>query len=869
MFVAKQLNCCEITLSDSENFDDDEIDMTMVDILNRPNKYRFILIYRRPKCDAAANDAAGKLCDIMSRHLNCTGPTVILGDLNCPEIDWTYGIQPTTGAESSFYKFCYNHGFVQCVPEATRGLNTLDIVCVDDPVVISAITVQPPFSTSDHEAVNFELLWNMRSTASASTYTAKAEKIGSKTKRFLWQQCDYEAMSEHLSAVNWSEMFTTSLTPDAIWSSFCQYLDEAIDLFVPVVDVPAKQIRNYRRYPRHIRRLIARKLTVWRAHRNNRMDSTLKARYNQLAADCREAIKKHEVYLENKVIDNNNIGAFYNHANKKLSNRSNVGALKTSNGEMALTDADKAEVLNNFFSSICTQDDGLSPQFDSKLAEGEEGISTVAFDEASLLAAARRIKTKCQTSSGPDGYPVVMLKKTIGALARPLAQMFSSFMSVGKIPSGWKTANITPLYKKGPSSDPANYRPVSQTSVFCKLMERVIVAEVTYYMKTKGFISKHQHGFLNGRSTTTNLLESLSDWTCAIDNKLTQTIIYIDFTRAFDTVSQPKLSTKLRAYGVGGDLLDLINDFMTGREQRTRIGQNISSSRKLSSGVVQGSCLGPLMFLMFINDLPTIFDSTITPKMYADDLKMYASVESNSDIDHLQQNINRLVDWADTWQLSISIKKCQAMHITKKKHAVALNSTYYIKANPLPNNNSVSDLGVMIDKDLRFSEHISRLANKAIIRCKLLQKCFVSRNTETLVKAFKVYVLPILEYCTHIWSPHLKKDIYLLESVQRKFTRWLPGLQGKSYMERLIAVGLERLDVRRLRLDIILAYKIIFGLTCLRLEDFFKFNEVRSTRGHVFKLFIPPSSTDTKDIFSHLEFCMFGIICHQTLTTQV
>ena len=154
-----------------------------------------------------------------------------------------------------------------------------------------------------------------------------------------------------------------------------------------------------------------------------------------------------------------------------------------------------------------TQDDGNSPHFESKLAQDDEGISTVAFDEAKLLAATRRIKTKCSTSSGPDGYPVTLLKKTICAVARPLAQMFSSFMSVGKMPSDWKRANITPIYKKGPSSDPANYRPVSQTSIFCKLMERVIVADVTAYMKTKGLISKHQHGFLNGRSTTTNLLD--------------------------------------------------------------------------------------------------------------------------------------------------------------------------------------------------------------------------------------------------------------------------------------------------------------------------------------------------------------------------
>jgi len=252
---------------------------------------------------------------------------------------------------------------------------------------------------------------------------------------------------------------------------------------------------------------------------------------------------------------------------------------------------------------------------------------------------------------------------------------------------------------------------------------------------------------------------------------------------------------------------------------------------------------------MFVNDLPTIFDTTITPKMYADDLKMYASIESDNDVDQLQQNINKLVDWAGTWQLSLSIKKCQAMHIARKNHTTASNATYYIDSAPLPNCDCVLDLGVVVDRKLTFSDHISRLSHKAIVRSKLIRKCFTSKNTETLVKAFKVYVLPILEYSSQIWSPHLRKDINILESVQRKFTRWLPGLKGKTYMERLDITGLERLDVRRLRLDLLLTYKITFGLNCLELRDFFALSPVQSTRGHAYKLFVSSACTDIRKYF--------------------
>ena len=162
---------------------------------------------------------------------------------------------------------------------------------------------------------------------------------------------------------------------------------------------------------------------------------------------------------------------------------------------------------------------------------------------------------------------------------------------------------------------------------------------------------------------------------------------------------------------------------------------------------------------------------------------------------------------------------------------------------------NVSDLGVIVDHELTFSAHINRLVHKAITRSKLIKKCFASRDINNLVKAFLVYVLPIVEYCSQVWSPHLVKDIELVESVQRKFTKWLPGLRNKSYSERLSITGLERLDVRRLRLDLLLTYKILFGLTCLESSDFFAYIPLHTTRGHDYKLFMPNCKTDCRKFF--------------------
>jgi len=844
VFISNRFRCNEIELLQSQCFDNEDVYILPFDIACKPGKYRFILVYRRPRQGIIGLEASVKLCDIMTDHLNQSGPTFILGDLNCPNIDWSFNNLPPTQYEFCVYDFCQSNGFSQCVPEATRRNNTLDVVCTNEPILVSNISVQPQFVNSDHNSVDFEVVFQQDGSCSAA---ADDVHTNEHSYQYMWAQGDYQAISEYTNNVNWSQLFTTKLTPDAMWSAFCEHLDNAIDLFVPKVQLRERNRIKIWRYPRHIRQMTSRKLAVWRALKANPDDPKLKEKYSKLTADCRYAIKQYEVYKENKVINSNNVGDFYKHVNKNLSSRSKIGNLKTPLGETVETDAEKANVLNNYFSSVCTQDDGNIPAFTTSVTD-KDGISNVDFDAAKLIAAVRRIKTKRPTSCGPDGYPVVLLRNTIGSLSQPLSHMFNSFISVGKIPDSWKTAHVTPIYKKGPSSDPANYRPISQTSIYCKLLERVLVADVTAYMLRKGLISKHQHGFINKRSTATNLLESLSDWTFTIDNKLTETVIYVDFHKAFDTVSRSKLKIKMEGYGIRGELLNLIMDFLSNRMQRTRVGNCLSDVTSLTSGVVQGSCIGPLLFLIFINDLSDIFDPQITPKLYADDLKLYTSITSNYNSDSLQQNLDRLEAWANTWQLIISIRKCQTLTLNGRQQATN-PTTFNIGSSALDNVNNVLDLGVTVSSDLKFSTHVTHIVRKALTRSNLLHRCFISRDTATLVKAFKVYVRPIVEYCSPVWSPHLIKDIELVESVQRKFTKRLPGLWDSSYADRLKAVGLERLDVRRLQLDLIMTYKIMFGLTYLNFNQFFQFTPNQNTRGHAYKLFVPSASLDARKYF--------------------
>jgi len=303
-----------------------------------------------------------------------------------------------------------------------------------------------------------------------------------------------------------------------------------------------------------------------------------------------------------------------------------------------------------------------------------------------------------------------------------------------------------------------------------------------------------------------------------------------------------KLLLKLLAYGICGTLLSWISSFLSNRRSRTRIGNCLSSAMPILSGVVQGSCLGPLLFIVFINDISDLFSGDTCVKFFADDVNLYSKVCTNPD--SLQEGLNSIVEWSHTWQLPISENKCCIFNLNQSSDVV-----FSIHNGLLPVVREVVDLGVTLDHSLSLSQHIAKLSVKGHRVANLISKFFLSRDVNSLVKAFITYVRPRLEYCSVAWNPSLKKDIESSEKVQWRFTKRLPGLQRLTYCQRLNKLQLESLELRRLRLNLIFACKLVFGLIDLNLSDFLKLRTDYRHRGHKYKLFLPGCRSNTRHNF--------------------
>ena len=799
ILIPKNFKVSLVDTTLNENFES-----VWVRIINNNYKIDIANIYRPPR---PHSDVMPLLLNkYVEKNFKPNLPTIICGDFNYNKINWQTLTASRQLNQNEFLENMIQLGFKQYVNFPTRLDNILDLVFVNDENLITKIDVTQKLS--DHESIVFKIL---------------TQKPIMKSKTFLdFKLANFEHFKELISRVNWVNIFDFENTNiSKAWENFEAKIYEILNICVPMRTIKTKT--NH--FCSKQQKILCNKTKG--LHKKYKKNPTQENYEKYLVASrISQRSKKQEILAnEQKILNAGDINVFWKYVKSNLTYKSEIPCLIDKNtNELVSNDQSKAELLNDYFLSVFTRDNDILTDWHIPVINTT--LENLEITETMLHNTIKNIKNK--SSIGPDQiFSNQLIKKLMPEILVPLLLFLKKVFELSDLPNNWKIAKVISLYKAAEPYYASNYRPISLTSIPCKINEQIVAQALREYIKP--YIFEHQHGFVQKKCTTTQLIISYDDWTQIRDEGSNVDVIFIDFAKAFDSVSHQKLINKLEKYGVKGQFLGWIKSFLTQRQQFVEVEGNQSKTGSVISGVPQGSVLGPLLFLIFINDL--LFNISknekLKIKLFADDLKIYHPANTIEDKNNLQIALNELSEWANSSQLKVQPKKCMVLQIGKKQQYFK----YILDNQELKSVDSIRDLGVIMNNKLTFDEHINQIISSATMTANLILRTFKTKNHFFLIKLFNAFVRPKLEYACQVWSPNTVNHIDRIERVQRSFTKRLPIIKHKTYLERLDFLKIISLEQRRLHLDLVFMFKIINNQFEIPFNEHFAFKNTQ-TRGH-------------------------------------
>ena len=545
---------------------------------------------------------------------------IVIGDFNYPSINWE--LMTGQGTATDFLEAVKDSYLTQHVdfPTHDRG-NILDLVLTNIPNQVRRVYDHGKLGNSDHVIICTEI------EGALSTRNKKHE---------VWNfaKANFEEMNREMANFDWGHTLTNEIEVD--WDTFK-------NMFLQLCEkhIPKKTIKEMKRpvWMKHeTLKLVRQKRAAWRKYKE-RGDNDSFLKFKSLEKKVKKVVGKAKHNYEVLVAKNakTNPKMFYSYLSKKKQDRVKVGPIKLESGEICYQEKDMAEALNNHYATVFTvEDEELPPNPGNYESEEMEEISFESLEVMEVL-----LQLKNSASPGPDGLSQRVLKELARSVCVPLSIIFTKSYQTGKVPDDWKVANVVPIYKKGSKMEAVNYRPVSLTSVVAKVMERMIKRRMMSHLQRNNLINPSQHGFMSKKSTTTNLVTYMDYVTKSLDEKEPVDVLYLDFSKAFDKVPHKRLLQKLKSYKFTSKLLVWIQAWLKYRKQRVVVGGVASEWKEVISSVVQGSVLGPILFVIFINDIDYClqdFEGFISK--FADDTKIAKVVNNAKTAEEMQKIIS-------------------------------------------------------------------------------------------------------------------------------------------------------------------------------------------------------------------------------------
>ena len=810
LYVHKEVKATEVTVDENGDFDE----YIMCEVKTNTPGVTLLLtcIYRSPNSSEDNNAKLIKLLAVIDKHpakLKCT-----VGDFNLPGINWESG-ETRDYYSKAFYECTLDLFMHQNVTNTTRnkiGQNPslLDLIFTNDENLVSEIKHNAPLGKSDHDIIVFTLNLHIQDHTSPEV--------------LLYNKGNYEQFGSFIDDYDWSPMQEANVEDS--WSIIKQVLSDGVDLYIPKSKLKSKQnhkplwLNNEATIAVKEKNRAYKKYLLNRTHYN---EFRYKTKRNTATNEVRKAKKRFEHKLAKECTINPK--AFWKYIKSKTVSKENIGILQY-NGITAESDIEKAELLNSFFADVYTDED-IADMPNIDISSNESFICEIRVTPESVRDKLNKLNPN--KSVGPDRIHPRILKELASHLATPISCLLNKCFECGRIPNDWKNSDVICIFKKGDKSDPGNYRPVSLTCILSKIAESFMKEYIYNFLESNKYLCDEQHGFRSHRSCTTQLLLVSDIISKRIEDGLDTDVIYLDFQKAFDKVPHRRLLLKLAAAGIKGSALGFITDFLHNRKCRIKVNGSFSTKSSVKSGIPQGSVIGPLLFIIFINDLPIGMHNYCM--MFADDTKIFGAPGPV-----LQLDVDKASEWACKWQMNFNINKCKVLHFTMQE-----DLAYEYR---MPDNNTIctitatnkeKDIGVIFDNNLLFNSHITATVNKCQGILSVIKRTFTFLDENILTLLYVALIRPIVEYSNVIWTPHLKKHINMIGGIQRRATRMIPTLSNLSYPERLDKLNLFSLSYRRRRGDLIQVYKIMHSIDNIRYQDLFEINR-SITRGHEYKI---------------------------------
>lgn len=672
--------------------------------------------------------------------------------------------------------------------------NLLDLVFTNDTFTLD-VTRPMPLSRIDeyHPPLLLSTEWHRTNGDKKQLY-----------RQFCFKRTDFVGLNNYFDQIQFEELFANKTLDESI-DAFYNVLQSGIDLFVPktVIRTPSKCPWSNKR----LRQL---------KNKRNKESKRFKSTGEMIPYDeAYAAFESLNCALYNEYVNNiksklkADPSSFWRYVNSKRDNNGSPKLLFYGNKSSSYEN-EQAELFAEFFKTNYTSSMGR-PTLDLD----ETTLNTYnnfILTEHCVFDGLMKINTK--KGVGPDGIHPLILRNCSALLFRPLTSIFNASLSQGIFPDKWKRFSVSPIHKKGSRSNIENYRCIAKLPTIAKFFEHLVNVELMKMVEKD--IVPNQHGFMKRKSTNTNLMEFVTFCQKALLNGSQIDVLYTDYSKAFDRVDHSILKEKLSTFNIPTNLQKWINSYINQRHQFVRYGASESNDFMVSSGVPQGSHIGPTLFLIFINDITMELGNEVFVSLFADDLKIAGVVNQSTDSIKVQNAIDRLEIWCNNNCLHLNLDKCAVLSIgNRRKISPAL---YHFGTHMFKQVEEFKDLGVLMDSKITFSKHIATITAKASTALGFLKRfCYDFKDISTLKALYYSLVQSQLEYCSTVWYPVHDIHINKIESVQKQFTMFAlneyPNASNNyrisSYRDRLIKLQMHSLNRRRINSALNFMYDLV------------------------------------------------------------